>query len=960
MTLQKLKRELQTCGKDFFIDNYKEIKDFTYGIIDRENLLLQIAAKDKWNDISTILNRVSAIKLIFERDQIIDALKLTIESRCPEDVKTKALELFETESGRPYNILIDQITFPNQINLIGVIVNEIQKSEIQNLCSDINFRFQLGTDKLIEFDKYELLSNYEIEQLQKQFKKSSLTFSDFLNQIESNSKQYKLLTLLGEVVSYCDLHAANKNKFNLYKDKRTLGKAGVRMNDWVDKLLSYKFNGNDINKLTPSIKNAIIYLKNPADGLTMLSENHRKKVSENLFKIKNYHSSDLINNFESFFEPYNIQVSNYKNKNEIYCTILYSDNVRKLWLNEEQILTKTYRANNYIMNLPLNQIFYGPPGTGKTYNIINQAERIVNIANKTTDVSIKFKFDRIIKSIRNKYTDPIYDKLNGNNIYRNFSKSMVVWGLYLEDEFDESNTIIHDKIKDRVGFKRSGWSQRIRYLSEFGFIEGDWLENLSGNLGADLTLSNSGKKLKKNLRTYLAVEGIPESNLKSWERNQEIPSIVRNTYLDVIRNVSPDSNDMTAFKKTIICALNMCKQGFLFKQNNESRNSTEEEIELIEKFFDVNKIGNTDYKWIGWVAENLVDLGLIAINNQEKNARYYYYLTDLGESLIESIVTKWEQQIPSLFGDYINYETAIKLGQVKFITFHQSYSYEEFIEGIRPRLDDEKELTYTLNRGVFKELCRNAKNDLKNNYVIIIDEINRGNISKIFGELITLIEPTKRLFSENLNEHPKTLLLPYSKESFGVPKNVYILGTMNTADKSIALLDSALRRRFSFIEMLPDSDIVEQNIQIDSIDLKKLFETINRRIEYLLDKDHMIGHSYFLKIKENPSLESLGLLFKNEIIPLLNEYFYGDFEKIQLVLGDNKDWKSKNSIKFFTQKSSGQKSLFGKEEVIEGYDDKLVFELNKNIFDLNDDGNLKGSKSDLIQLFESIYTAKSN
>ena len=122
----------------------------------------------------------------------------------------------------------------------------------------------------------------------------------------------------------------------------------------------------------------------------------------------------------------------------------------------------------------------------------------------------------------------------------------------------------------------------------------------------------------------------------------------------------------------------------------------------------------------------------------------------------------------------------------------------------------------------------------------------------------------------------------------------------------------------------------------------------------------MIGHSYFLKIKENPSLESLGLLFKNEIIPLLNEYFYGDFEKIQLVLGDNKDWKSKNSIKFFTQKSSGQKSLFGKEEVIEGYDDKLVFELNKNIFDLNDDGNLKGSKSDLIQLFESIYTAKSN
>lgn len=171
----------------------------------------------------------------------------------------------------------------------------------------------------------------------------------------------------------------------------------------------------------------------------------------------------------------------------------------------------------------------------------------------------------------------------------------------------------------------------------------------------------------------------------------------------------------------------------------------------------------------------------------------------------------------------------------------------------------------------------------QNNYVFIIDEINRGNISKIFGELITLIEPSKRLGAEE----SMTVCLPYSEEtSFGVPANVYILGTMNTADRSIALLDTALRRRFHFSEMMPQPQLLK-NINIEGINLEELLTTINNRIEVLYDREHTIGHAYFIDLIKEPTLVKLGDIFENAIIPLLQEYFYEDYSKIQLVLGDN-------------------------------------------------------------------------
>lgn len=213
------------------------------------------------------------------------------------------------------------------------------------------------------------------------------------------------------------------------------------------------------------------------------------------------------------------------------------------------------------------------------------------------------------------------------------------------------------------------------------------------------------------------------------------------------------------------------------------------------------------------------------------------------------------------------------------VTFHQSYGYEDFIEGIYAETEEGR-IHYRVKDGVFKEFCNRAKSYPDQNFLFVIDEINRGNISKIFGELITLIEPTKRLGAKE----ELSVVLPYSGEQFGVPKNVYLLGTMNTADRSIAMMDTALRRRFSFVEKMPDSNIVKKEVgDIEGINIAKVLECMNRRIEFLYDREHTIGHAFFLNIS---TIAELKEVFENKVIPLLQEYFFEDYEKIQAVLND--------------------------------------------------------------------------
>ncbi len=213
--------------------------------------------------------------------------------------------------------------------------------------------------------------------------------------------------------------------------------------------------------------------------------------------------------------------------------------------------------------------------------------------------------------------------------------------------------------------------------------------------------------------------------------------------------------------------------------------------------------------------------------------------------------------------------------RVAFATFHQSFAYEEFIEGLKPWSDDRGQVRYKVMDGVFKSFSRTAEKDLDNEYLLIIDEINRANIAKVFGELITLIEDDKRSGQENALE----AILPYSEERFSVPPNLYILGTMNTADRSIALLDLALRRRFTFVELMPDPSLLGT---VSDVNLPALLTRLNQRVTALLDRDHQIGHSYLMSIK---STDELRFAWYHRVVSLLQEYFYNDGERLKAVLG---------------------------------------------------------------------------
>ncbi len=214
-------------------------------------------------------------------------------------------------------------------------------------------------------------------------------------------------------------------------------------------------------------------------------------------------------------------------------------------------------------------------------------------------------------------------------------------------------------------------------------------------------------------------------------------------------------------------------------------------------------------------------------------------------------------------------------GRVGFVTFHQSFSYEDFIEGMRAVVENGM-INYKVESGIFKQIATKSASDPSNPYVLIIDEINRGNISRIFGELITLIEPTKRAGNSETVE----VVLPYSREKFTVPNNLYLIGTMNTADRSLALMDTALRRRFDFVEFMPKPEKLPTDVE--GVNLRQLLTTMNQRIEALYDREHTIGHAFFMNVK---TIQDLELVFQRNILPLLEEYFFEDWDKISQVLG---------------------------------------------------------------------------
>ena len=284
----------------------------------------------------------------------------------------------------------------------------------------------------------------------------------------------------------------------------------------------------------------------------------------------------------------------------------------------------------------------------------------------------------------------------------------------------------------------------------------------------------------------------------------------------------------------------------------------------------------------------------IGVERVKASDRRPPFLFTRSENSVWSLLDDWRLQDP----EAAELEDILSAGpsgapsgtvrRYRVVTFHPSFGYEDFIRGIRPIMDEETGTAqFRVMDGVFKQICDEARSNPGKRYALFIDEINRANISKVFGELITLIEPDKRAEYDSSGRQVGGLSVQLpggsgsdvAEEPFGVPANLDLYGTMNTADRSIALLDVALRRRFEFREVEPDYGVLDE--PIETVDVGRLLRRINDRLEYLLDRDHRIGHAYLM---EATTVEDLRRAFRLQIIPLLQEYFFDDFGRVALVL----------------------------------------------------------------------------
>lgn len=280
------------------------------------------------------------------------------------------------------------------------------------------------------------------------------------------------------------------------------------------------------------------------------------------------------------------------------------------------------------------------------------------------------------------------------------------------------------------------------------------------------------------------------------------------------------------------------------------------------------------------------------------------------------------------------WERLCREGQIVFCTFHQAFAYEEFVEGLRAYTDEHGNVHYRIEPGIFKRVAAMAAQQRNNAFVLVIDEINRANIARVFGELITLLEPDKRLGNPN----ELRVQLPSSKEWFGVPPNLHVVGTMNTADRSIALMDVALRRRFTFEEMMPDAEALNDALAEANVDeavrtlVVAVFTKLNERLRYLYDREHQIGHAYFFGVR---SFDGLRAVFADRILPLLQEYFYGQWDKVALAVGypikangTPKEIRSKEhaSGTFLTTQKLDEKTVLGFDH--DEYVDQIAWDVH--------------------------------
>jgi len=786
------------------------------------------------------------------------------------------------------------------------IENILQKEHFQNIIQEANFYFLKGQLALKNWLKLKVS-----DQMQEDLIRLSSDYTQFVEIAEINPEIEEIKDILFEIIAYCDNRAKDKSNYNQYDGNRVLADASVRMGHWVDGLMKFKFKHAEITG--KSILNAFNYLLSPQNNCTILSDNHRKMVSVNLLK-KNYSSSpNFIHDLKKYFNKFELKLQNQENYTYLISSLIYA--FRTEWIEEVIALMAS-------------------DGTDWQKHVTNLETEYSGLIvwNSKKPSGGKKILDFLIEKLKDGQNFALYYSSKG---YVRYKANIIDFAINGEE------------------LTQKKWNEKKikNFYSNFGDYKDD----------------------KKKARILFLVESMEEispkpiSDFKFYDKYSQ-----------------PRQDNLSPIKEIINDEI-VIQPKLAMTDNNPN-------LPLNQIVFGPPGTGKT-YHTINKA---------IQIANPE---------FDLNQE--RSIIKK---EFDRLMDD----------GIVEFITFHQSMSYEDFVEGIKPETLDNR-VIYDIQPGIFKQICQAAAtpnlvdfkeafkklqeelsevemitlntptgrefgvslnsnenltvhtgsdkkpqgsmtmeklqkqingekqfigwegyfkgvleylktkfsyssqtNASNQNYVLIIDEINRGNVSQIFGELITLIEKDKRAGNDEALE----VTLPYSKDKFSIPANLYIIGTMNTADRSVEALDSALRRRFSFQEMPPRYDLEELDYSVFGYKASSILKMINHRIEKLLDKDHMIGHSFFIE-KDHSEIEAKILnSFYENIIPLLQEYFFGDFGKIGLVLGEGfveikKLDNPKDGFATFNYDGAGD------------FEDRAVFEIidyRNNIEDTNSSG----------------------
>jgi 5-methylcytosine-specific restriction protein B len=921
----------------------------------------------------------------------------------------------------------------------------IQSPNYQKIINEEEFFFLKGQIALNEWIEFQI-----IDELKDKIINISGDYDLIQNTAKEDPDVNNILQLLLEIISYCDEKAKDKNIHNKYDDKRTIAQANVRMNIWIEKLILLKLIPE--KSLTGSTKNAFDYLKKPFENCTILSENHRELISHSLFKSNAYNPNSFVNELKNYFQQYELIVKNSDNYTYLLSCLVYElagdwqeevvgliasdgtdwkDEVIEemedfdatiLWNNRRPSGTNTtlkflrniikdgntfnlyYGVKNYVYYRAVVSDFAESQEELDTKKWVDKY-KIHNYDSdfkKYTDGSKSAKIIFLVKSLE-KITPIPYSSFK---LYNNFQFPTQS---NLSPIKEEPSDLIISKMDHPQKGKNNSHSEPPKY--PFNSI-------LFGPPGTGKTFNTINKSLEILGEKF---EGKTRKEIKElFDAKMKDGQIVFTTfhqsmsYEDFIEGIKP-------LKPVKGESIGYDIHNGIFK--NIARDAL---LNLLPKDVHLNNAETISFENI--YREYLESLRPLAGKNESVFKTISGYELIFSEIKGSTIITifKWQdtaKTIPATQPFSVTkekmrmlFEAGLDPGQItnlkkSFEPFFQHnlsvyyavyahfYAFAQTKTGGKPldELENVDEIGYSElmeTWGMLSKEKKAAMIEQAERFLLIIDEINRGNIAQIFGELITLIEEDKRLGNKEALE----VTLPYSKEKFAVPPNLYIIGTMNTADRSVEALDAALRRRFHFEEMPPKPELLNPYNQLgmlwaetwiekdndrywddyntrekqitglpnfeinrdayialsqqwksdqlgewlaledyasvfsscitekpDGIRLDYCLSIINKRIEKLLDRDHQIGHSYFMGVS---NLQDLKSIFQNKVIPLLQEYFFGDYGKIGLVLGKG----------FFQETEKSTDNIFADFDDYDAseFAERTIFRL-KNVMAMKDD-----------------------